>query len=247
MSPAIDYMILPEDFIGAPQCFSEQLIALPRQAMPFMPPPVPRQGEIRKRRAGPVRIAVVASAMKLNARVMALFKRIAATAQSPTEFHFFPAFAIGLIHQELVRGIRADLPNAAVHAESPRPAYYERLGDCDLFLCPFPYGNMNGIVDTLTLGLPGVCLDGPEAHAHADAAHFARAGMPVELVARTLDEYVAAAVRLIDDAEWYANCQTIAASCDLDEAFFHGDASLFARAVADLIPAAGDAPRFPPE
>ena len=26
---------------------------------------------------------------------------------------------------------------------------------CDLFLDPFPYGNTNGIVDTVSQGLPG--------------------------------------------------------------------------------------------
>ena len=37
MSPVMDYMIFPEDFIGAPHCFSEKILALPKAAMPFTP------------------------------------------------------------------------------------------------------------------------------------------------------------------------------------------------------------------
>lgn len=235
MSPAIDYMILPEDFIGAPECFSEKLIALPKQAIPFMPPPVKRVRNAAKRHLGSVRIAVVASAMKLNARLIESLNRIAATAKTPVEFQFFPAFAIGLVHRELARTIGRELRNSVVHAESPRAVYFERLTGCDLFLCPFPYGNMNGLIDALTVGLPGVCLDGPEAHAHADAALFARAGLPPELVAQTTDEYVAAAVHLIEDVNWRSACRQMVVSCDLDQAFFRGDAKLFCRAMADLI------------
>jgi predicted O-linked N-acetylglucosamine transferase (SPINDLY family) len=242
MSPAIDYMILPEDFVGARECFSEQLITLPKAAMPFMPP----AHSVRKpllRRDGPIRIAVVASAMKLNARLLEVFGRISTTAKSKLEFHIFPAFAVGLVHQELARVIGRTLPNAIVYAESPRPEFYERLAGCDLFLCPFPYGNMNGIIDAISLGLPGVCLDGPEAHAHADSAHFSRAGFSPELTTKTVDEYVAAAVRLVDDSAWRAKCGRAARSCDLDRAFYKGDASLFCRAMADLVkrPAKTDA------
>jgi predicted O-linked N-acetylglucosamine transferase (SPINDLY family) len=88
---------------------------------------------------------------------------------------------------------------------------------------------MNSIIDTVRLGIPGVCLDGEEAHAHADAAYFLRMGFPPELIAKDIDGYVAAAVRLVDDLEWRKQCRKIALDCDLDNAFFRGDASLFCR------------------
>ena len=44
---------------------------------------------------------------------------------------------------------------AVVHEEPPYEAYAERLAACDFFVCPFPYGNMNSIVDAALLGLPG--------------------------------------------------------------------------------------------
>jgi hypothetical protein len=239
MSPAIDAMILPEDIVGDPGCFSERVVALPRQAMPFMPPPVRGTPAPAKTGNGTVQVAVVASAMKLNAGFIDALKRIAAAAKTPVEFHVFPAFAVGLTHRVLAGAFRRELPMAVVHAETPYAKFLERLAGCDLFLCPFPYGNMNSIVDTASVGLPGVCLDGREAHAHADAGFFARIGLPPELVARTVEEYVACAARLIDDAPWRAACRQAVAGCDLGQAFYDGDASFFCSAIADLIGSGG--------
>ena len=36
---------------------------------------------------------------------------------------------------------------------------------------------MNSLFDAFQVGLPGVCLDGAEPHAHADVAIFARAAI----------------------------------------------------------------------
>jgi predicted O-linked N-acetylglucosamine transferase (SPINDLY family) len=119
--------------------------------------------------------------------------------------------------------------------ELPHKAYREQLARCHLFLCPFPYGNMNSIIDSFELGLPGVCLDGIEAHAHADAALFARIGLPAELTANSVDAYVAAAIRLIDDEGWRRHCSDIVATANLDAAFFDGDADLFCKTIEELI------------
>ena len=235
MSPAIDYMILPDDFVGSNECFSERVMALPKEAMPFkahstrLEPAKFRSGE------GPVRVAIPASIMKLNALLLAVLQRIATSAKSDVEFHFLPVFATGLAQVRLARSVREVLPTAVVHPQAPFADYLNAMRGCDLFLCPFPYGNMNGIVDAVGLALPGVCLDGPEAHAHADAAIFARIGFPAGLVAQTEDEYVAAAVRLIDDTAWRAECRNFALACDFDRDFRQGDASLFCQAIADLI------------
>jgi len=94
---------------------------------------------------------------------------------------------------------------------------------------------MNSIIDCFQLGLPGVCLDGPEPHSHADGAFFARIGLPHELVAQSGEDYVAAAVKLIDDAGWRSRCRGIVANADLDAAFFTGDTTLFSKAIADLL------------
>jgi hypothetical protein len=233
MSEVMDYFIVPEDFAGAAETFSERVLRLPKKAMPFAPIPFTR---IEKPLAdGTVRVAVPASTMKLNPKVFEALSCIGAQAKAPLEFHFFPLAGTGLPHLELARAVKAQVPNAIVFPELPHETYMERLSRCDLFLNPFPYGNMNGIVDCFRFSLPGVCLDGAETHAHADAAMFARIGLPGALAAKTVDEYVASAVKLIDDPAWRSSCARAITAADLDQAFFKGEASLFCEAIANLL------------
>jgi predicted O-linked N-acetylglucosamine transferase (SPINDLY family) len=239
-SPQIDWMILPDDFVGDPALFTERLVRLPPAAMPyrirdgFDYAAARERGAATRGRAGPVRIAVPASAMKLNPPFFDTLAEAAAAARTPVELHVFPLGAIGLGFAELQRRLAERLPFAVVHEEAPYEAYAERLAACDFFVCPFPYGNMNGIVDAALLGLPGVCLDGLEAHAHADAAYFRRMNFPEALIASTRAAYVAAIARLADDSAWLGHCREIAAQIGPAHAFFDGDASLFADAVMRL-------------
>jgi HMW1C N-terminal/HMW1 domain 2 len=236
MSDVMEYFILPDDFAGAPSTFSEKVLKVPKAAMPFAPlsfTPFERPAG-----DGTIRVAIPASIMKLNPRLFGALSRIAHEAKSRLEFHFFPLAGTGLPYIELTRAVKAQVPNATVFPELPYEAYMERLSKCDLFLSPFPYGNMNSIIDCFRFSLPGVCLDGAETHAHADAAIFARIGLPHSLAAKTVDEYVAQAVRLIDDSSWRNSCARITAAADLDAAFFKGETALFCDAIAGLISAA---------
>jgi hypothetical protein len=183
---------------------------------------------------GTVRIAVAASAMKLNPALFDVFARIENAAKAPVEFHFLSLGAAGLAYVQLVRAVRARLKSAVVFPESSHETYMERLARCDFFLSPFPYGNMNSLFDAFQVGLPGVCLDGAEPHAHADVAIFARAGLPAALSTTTIDGYVAAALRLIDDAAWREHCRDVVGAADLDR-LFGGAPEIFAAAIARLI------------
>jgi hypothetical protein len=233
MSEVMDYFIVPEDFAGAAHTFSEKVLKLPKAAMPFAPRPFTRLEKPPP--DGTIRVAVPASTMKLNPKLFEALSRIAAQAASALEFHFFPLAGTGLPYLELARAVKAQVPKATVFPELPHEAYMERLSRCDLFLNPFPYGNMNGIIDCFRFSLPGVCLDGAETHADADAAIFARMGLPPALAAKTVDDYVAMAVKLIDDAKWRNSCAKIITAADLDQAFFKGEASLFCEAIAGLL------------
>jgi predicted O-linked N-acetylglucosamine transferase (SPINDLY family) len=239
-SPAIDWMILPDDFVGDPALFAERLLRLPPAAMPYRMREGFDYAAARARASavradgGPVRIALPASAMKLSPPLFDALAEAAAAARRPVQVHVFPLGCIGLGFAELQRRLAERLPFAVVHEEQPYDAYADRLAACDFFVCPFPYGNMNSIVDAALLGLPGVCLDGAEAHAHADAAYFRRMGFPDPLVAATRAGYVAAIVRLADDPDWLARCRSAAGAITPDHPFFAGDASLFAEAVARL-------------
>jgi hypothetical protein len=233
MSEVMDYFILPEDFAGAAETLSETVLKLPKKAMPFAPVPFTRLEKPRP--DGTVRVAVPASTMKLNPVLFAALSRIAAQATAPLEFHFFPLAGTGLPYLELAHAVKAQVPKATVFPELPHETYMEQLSKCDLFLNPFPYGNMNGIIDCFRFSLPGVCLDGAETHAHADAAIFGRIGLPSALAANTIDDYVAMAVKLIDDPAWRNSCAKTITAAVLDQAFFKGEAGLFCDAIAGLL------------
>lgn len=239
MSPVIDYMILPDDFIGATDLYSETLLRFPPESIPYAPPeateaPVPPRA--KRKDDGTVRIAVPASIMKINATFLQALAAAAQQAKHPVEFQFFPLGAVGLGFYQLERDVKRLLPGAVVYPQSDRTTYLQRLGACDLFVSPFPYGNMNSIIDAIIMAVPGVCLDGEEAHAHADVAIFRRLGLPDELSASDIPGYVAAIVKLVDDPRWRQSCQKIAAGVDLEATTYAGDESLFCAEMLKLLP-----------
>jgi hypothetical protein len=195
----IDYVSVEEDFVGDPACFSEKLMRLPKDGQPYVPsklltditPGIPERGEF-------IDIAVTASAMKLNPRFLGACRRIIETAGIPVRFHFMTSWAEGLDIAYVRRLIQAALPreNALVYGAMSYPSYLKVINTMDMFVSPFPFGNTNGIVDALTLGLPGVNLCGAEVFEHIDSGLFGRAGMPAWLTTHSIDEYVRAVVRL---------------------------------------------------
>jgi hypothetical protein len=200
MSPFIDYFAVDEDFVGDPATFSERLILLPVDGMPHVrsSDAVPITPHLREK-PEIVRIAVAATTMKLNPRLMRTLRKISDTSKVPVHFEFLTGFASGLVREQVDNFVRSYLKNATVHQHQPYVQYMQRVLSCDLFLNPFPYGNMNGVADMAMAGLMGVCRTGPQVHEHIDEGMFRRAGFPDWMVAKTDDDYVAAAVRLIEN------------------------------------------------
>ena len=202
MSPFIDYFAVEEDIAGDPATYSEKLLLLPKDAMPHvrsadavtLAPKLRENPEI-------VRVAVAATTMKLNPRFIKTCVQIAKAAKTPVQFEFLMGFANGLTHEQVSRFVHSYLPDANVHRHQPYGPYMAVINNCDLFLNPFPYGNMNGNADMALAGLVGVCRTGPQVHEHIDGGLFARLGLPDWLVAKSDEDYVAAAVRLIDNPD----------------------------------------------
>jgi hypothetical protein len=200
MSPFVDYFAVDEDFVGDPATFSEKLILLPPDGMPHVrsSEAAPAKPHLREK-PEVVRIAVAATTMKLNPRLMRALRKISDTSKVPVHFEFLTGFASGLVREQVDNFVRSYLPNATVHQHQPYVQYMQRVASCDLFLNPFPYGNMNGVADMTMAGLVGVCRTGPQVHEHIDDGMFRRAGFPEWLSAKTDEDYVAAAIRLIEN------------------------------------------------
>ncbi|MBB5189580.1 glycosyltransferase involved in cell wall biosynthesis [Silvimonas terrae] len=235
-SPFIDYFVLPEDWVGDPACFSEKLLALPKEAMPFVPSTLAIDIEPKLRVAPEtLRIAVATTGMKLNPNFMRTLRRIQQEASQPVEFHFLMGSSRGLMYLEIQRFIQTYLPTAIIHSHLPYAEYLAMLNECDLYANPFPFGNTNGIVDVTAVGLVGVCKTGPEVLEHIDEALFRRIGLPGWLIAKDEDEYVAAALRLIEDEKLRLDLRRQLLKDKAAEVFFKGAPEQFGVALAKLI------------
>jgi HMW1C N-terminal/HMW1 domain 2 len=201
-SPNIDYFVADDDYVGDEACFSETMIRLPIDVMTFVPSAASPKNLIPNLRRQPdiVKIAVGATSMKLNPAFLNACVAIAERAQTKVEFHFMIGQATALVYPQIVNFIQSYLGSKAIiYSGKPYPEYMRNLNECDMFINPFPYGNMNGIVDVVTLGMVGVCLTGREVFEHIDQGLFERLQLPGWMIATTVADYVAAAIRLVDD------------------------------------------------
>jgi hypothetical protein len=201
---AMDYVVVEDDYVGDEKCFSERLLRLPSDGMPYRPPAAMAGLELPKKEnsSNVVKIAVAATTIKLNPGFFKMCRRIANEAAVPVEFHFLVGQAQGLVHPQVSNLIRRFMGDRAVmHGHQNYDSYMRTIAGCDMFLNPFPFGNTNGIVDTVWVGLMGVCKTGPEVHEHIDEGMFRRLGFPEWTIARTDEEYFESAVRMIRNTE----------------------------------------------
>jgi hypothetical protein len=184
-----------------------------------------------------VRIAVAATTMKLNPRMMRTLQRIARTSKVPVHFEFLTGFANGLVREQVGDFVLRYLPNATVYQHQPYAQYMECVASCDLFLNPFPYGNMNGVADMAMAGLVGVCRTGPQVHEHIDDGMFRRLGFPDWLIAKSDDDYVAAAVRLIENHDERLELRGALIAKGGDRVFLNGQSELLGEKFLALVKA----------
>ena len=202
-SPWIDYFVVDEDYVGDEATYSEKVLAMPKDVMTIVPSSAMKLVEITptiNKKPEVVRVAIAATTMKINPLFLEALRQIVLKSETKIEFVFFIGFATELIWPLVRRMIKTVLgDNATVNHHLQYPEYMKQMNSCDMFLTPFPYGNMNGIVDAVTCGLVGVCKSGPHIHEHIDVGLFERLGMPNWAITKTVDEYIEAAVRMVND------------------------------------------------
>ena len=201
-SDFIEYVIVEDDYVGSEKCFSEQLLRLPKDALPYVPSALAPQHVEYRLRENPevVNIGIASTTMKLNPYFLAALKAIRDRANVKVHFHFALGQSNGVTHPYVERFIKSYLGNdATAYPHAPYYQYLRILHNCDMMVNPFPFGNTNGIIDMVTLGLVGVCKTGAEVHEHIDEGLFKRLGLPEWLIANTVDEYVERAIRLAEN------------------------------------------------
>ena len=201
-SEFIEYVIVEDDYVGSESCFSETLLRLPKDALPYVPSSLAPTDVQYVLRETPevVNIGIAATTMKLNPYFLETLKTIRDRAKVKVHFHFALGQSIGITHPYVARFIRSYLgDDATAHPHSPYNRYLDVLHNCDMMLNPFPFGNTNGIIDMVTLGLVGICKTGPEVHEHIDEGLFKRLGLPEWLIADSVKDYIERAIRLAEN------------------------------------------------
>jgi predicted O-linked N-acetylglucosamine transferase (SPINDLY family) len=199
---AIDYVVVEEDYVGSDRCFSEALLKLPSDGMPYRPS-AQAEGlvlEKSQRVGGVVQIVLCATTMKLNPRFLEVCRAIIERSNRAIHFHFLIGQAQGLLYPQVKQVVNLYLSDdqVTVYQHQPYDRYMQIIAQCDLFINPFPFGNTNGIIDTVTCGLVGVCKTGPEVHEHIDEGLFHRLSWPDWLIAKDDESYIQAVLRLIE-------------------------------------------------
>ncbi|OOF78958.1 adhesin [Rodentibacter caecimuris] len=203
-SDFIEYVIVEDDYVGSEDCFSETLLRLPKDALPYVPSALAPQNVEYRLRNNPevVNIGIASTTMKLNPYFLEALKAIRDRANVKVHFHFALGQSSGITHPYVTRFIKSYLgDDATAHPHSAYHQYLQILHNCDMMVNPFPFGNTNGIIDMVTLGLVGICKTGSEVHEHIDEGLFKRLGLPEWLIANTVDEYVERAIRLAENHE----------------------------------------------
>lgn len=203
-SDFIEYVIVEDDYVGSENCFSEQLLRLPKDALPYVPSALAPSEVNYRLRENPeiVHIGIASTTMKLNPYFLEALQAIRNRAKVKVHFHFALGQSSGITHPYVERFIKSYLGNdATAHLHAPYDEYLNILYNCDMMLNPFPFGNTNGIIDMVTLGLIGICKTGDEVHEHIDEGLFKRLGLPEWLITHTAEEYVEQAIRLAENHE----------------------------------------------
>ncbi|WP_050463949.1 hypothetical protein [Herbaspirillum autotrophicum] len=238
-SDCIDGVVVEEDYVGSPACFSEPLVILPADGMPYRASSA--MSTVVKpaaMRLAPeeVKIAVCATTMKINPGFLDACVRIVKAATVPVHFHFLVGQAQGLVYLQVERTIRKFLGDACtIYRHQPYKSYMDVIANCDMYINPFPFGNTNGIIDTTSAGLVGICKTGDEVHEHIDQGLFQRLGLPTWLVATTVDEYVESAARLASDHSLRYHLREKHSGPSYVERFFEGRAGLMGERFLQLL------------
>lgn len=228
---AIDYVVVEEDYVGDETCFSEKLLRLPKDGMPYRPSASAKDLTAPKElRQNPevVQIVVCATTMKLNPGFLQACKQVIEKSKVPIHFHFLVGQAQGLVYPNVQRVIQMFLGNrATTYPHQSYVDYMSVIHQCDLFINPFPFGNTNGIIDTVSAGLVGVCKTGPEVHEHIDQGLFERLELPEWLTAKNVDQYINAVVRLAENHDERAALSQECSGPGKVDIFFKGRPEIF--------------------
>jgi hypothetical protein len=122
-----------------------------------------------------VNVAVNAKILKLSPLFLHFLKNIKKT--DDVNLNFFPAER-GTEELAADNMLRSIFPRSKVYTTTSYENFMQEMSIQDLALCPFPFGNTNGIIDCLYLGLPTFILRGRQLCSAPERHILERVGLP---------------------------------------------------------------------
>jgi len=196
-SEFIDYSLLMEGQIGNEATIHNKILYWPSGPRYERRSDLERHSVNIRKEPETIRIAVPAWSRKVTPLFLQACQHIQKHAKKKVEFLFFPNGA-GSLFQGFQRRV-SSMANAQVYPRTNYNEYIKRLNTADIFLSTFPFGATNGILDAGPLGLPIVNLKGDEVHALNDSEMVSHMKQPEWLSANSVDEFIKAVLRLIEN------------------------------------------------
>ena len=217
--PTLDYY-LSSDLMEPPdgaQHYTERLVRLPNLSIYYEPPdaaPAAADRAALGLRPGATVFWCAQSLPKYLPQYDQVFPRIVREA-GDCQFIFiqFPggAHITALFRQRLERAFAAFALNAADHCVFlPRlepQKFIAAIGACDAVLDSIGWSGCNSVLESLVHDLPIVTLSGSMMRGRHATAILIMMDVPVAVTA-SVDDYVAAAVRLARDASWRSSLRS---------------------------------------
>lgn len=171
--------------------------------MPFTLSKISKNIKSNKRTesGGLINIGINAKVMKLSPEFMIFLKRL--NWQNESRLNFFPA-ETGTEYLGCCNLIQRYFPGAKVHHMTNYETFMRELSTQDLAICSFPFGNTNGILDCLHLGLPTFVLKGSQICSAPETQILTASGLG-EYVFLTKEQMSEAINKFLVDAKFRRN------------------------------------------
>lgn len=224
-SAVMDYCLVEQQYLVDASLFSETVLPADNGALGFVPhAEQPTRTELlqwrsERRAIEPLRVAVPASAMKVNAEYIDALCEIRRRVTRPVEFHFFPylnTLATALFRKQ----VQARLPDTVVHAPMPYRDYLRAIARCQLHLSPFPFSSTNSLIDSLLLGVPLVVKREKATEAGVDAAIVDQLGIAGLQPQPDIPAYVEYSCRLLQDGALREELSAAIVATDIERIFY---------------------------
>lgn len=206
MSPNIDYFFAEEDFIGDLNTYTEKVAKIEAGTMSFAEPDSVEYPQAQIGDSSVLNLSVNGSYMKINSALLSICRNIYQSYLGTAikiNFHFFVYGLKQDLHGiQFKMMVESYLPDVIIHFNQPFQDYLHQFSKMDIVLNPFPYGNMNSLIDSFKLGVVPICMQGKHIHENIDAGLITRLGLPGFIIAHNEVEYECATRRLIENPQY---------------------------------------------